>query len=100
MVEVELLRALASDKRILVLEWLRDPEAHFPPQADGDLVREGVCSLAIAQKLGVSRVACAQHLRVLHEAGLIRGKKTKRWVFYQRDDDRIAQVKQQFARDW
>jgi 2-methylisocitrate lyase-like PEP mutase family enzyme len=37
MLEAELFKALASDKRLQILEWLRDPEAHFQPQHDGDL---------------------------------------------------------------
>ena len=50
--DVELVKALASDKRLLILEWLRDPSAHFPPQRDGDLVRDGVCSQFIAESSG------------------------------------------------
>ena len=100
MLDVELLRALANDKRMLVLEWLRDPEAHFPPQRDGDLVRDGVCSLFIADKLGVTQPTCGEHLKVLSRAGLIRGKKIKQWVFYRRDEDRIAQAKQTLGGDW
>ena len=49
-------RALASDRRLLILEWLKRPKAHFPPQVDGDLVRDGVCGVFIAEKLGVSHV--------------------------------------------
>jgi DNA-binding transcriptional ArsR family regulator len=98
--DVELLRAMANDKRMLVLEWLHDPEAHFPPQRDGDLVRDGVCSLFIADKLGVTQPTCGQHLKVLSRAGLIRGKKIKQWVFYRRDEDRIAQAKEALGGDW
>lgn len=97
---MELLRALANDKRVLVLEWLRDPEANFPPQVEGDLRRDGVCSLFIAEKLGVSQPTCGEHLKVLSRAGLIRGKKIKQWVFYQRDEERIAQAKEQLGSDW
>lgn len=100
MLDVELVKALANDKRLLVLEWLRDPETHFPPQRDGDLVADGVCSLFIADKLGVSQPTCGEHLKVLSRAGLIRGKKVKQWVFYQRDEKRIAQAKELFSGDW
>src|SRR5687767_11931204 len=100
MLEVELVKALASDKRLLILEWLRDPEGHFAPQRDGDLVRDGVCSLFIAQKLGVSQPTCGEHLKVLSRAGLVRGKKIKQWVFYQRDEDRIAEVKELLSGEW
>jgi DNA-binding transcriptional ArsR family regulator len=97
---VDLIKALANDKRLLILEWLRDPTAHFPPQRDGDLVADGVCSLFIAEKLGVSQPTCGEHLKVLGQAGLIRGKKIKQWVFYQRDEDRIAAAKELLSGDW
>jgi ArsR family transcriptional regulator len=98
--DVELVKALANDKRLLVLEWLQDPEAHFPPQRDGDLVADGVCSLFIAEKLGVSQPTCGEHLKVLNRAGLIHGKKIKQWVFYQRDENRIAEAKELLSSDW
>jgi DNA-binding transcriptional ArsR family regulator len=98
--DVELLRALANDRRLLVLEWLRDPVAHFPPQRDGDLVADGVCSLFIAEKLGVTQPTCGQHLKVLTGAGLLRAKKSKGWVFYRRDEDRIAAAKALLGGSW
>ncbi|PRX43397.1 ArsR family transcriptional regulator [Prauserella shujinwangii] len=100
MLDVDVLRALANDKRLLVLDWLRDPEAHFPPQRDGDLVRDGVCSVFIADKLGVSQPTCGEHLKVLSRAGLVRSKKIKQWVFYQRDEERIAEVKRLLGGGW
>lgn len=45
MLEVEVLKVLASEKRLAILDWLTDPVAHFPPQRDGDLVADGVCSV-------------------------------------------------------
>jgi DNA-binding transcriptional ArsR family regulator len=98
--DVDLLKALGSDKRLLILDWLRDPEAHFPPQRDGDLVRDGVCALFIAEKLGVSAPTCGEHLKLLTHAGLIRGTKIKQWVFYKRNEDRIAEAKETLASDW
>ncbi|MEV4353666.1 ArsR/SmtB family transcription factor [Nonomuraea sp. NPDC004186] len=100
MLDVDLVKALANDKRLLILDWLRDPERHFPPQRDGDLVRDGVCSLFIAEKLGVSQPTCGEHLKVLAKAGLIRGRKIKQWVFYQRDEDRIAAAKELLSSGW
>ena len=100
MLDAELLKALANEKRLLILEWLRDPTAHFPPQRDGDLVRDGVCSLFIAEKLGVSQPTCGEHLKVLSRAGLIRGTKIKQWVFYQRDEARIKQARRLLGSAW
>lgn len=100
MLDADLLKALANEKRLLALEWLRDPPAHFSPQRDGDLIRDGVCSLLIAEKLGVTQPTCGEHLKVLSRAGLIRGKKIKQWVFYQRDEERIAAVKEMLGSGW
>ncbi|TQM44780.1 ArsR/SmtB family transcription factor [Pseudonocardia cypriaca] len=100
MLDVDLVKALANDKRLQILDWLRDPEAHFPPQRDGDLVRDGVCSLFIAEKLGVSQPTCGEHLKVLSRAGLIHGRRIKQWVFYRRDEERIAAAKGQLAGGW
>lgn len=100
MIDTDLVKALSNDKRLLILHWLRNPEAHFPPQRDGDLVRDGVCSLLIADKLGVSQPTCGEHMKVLSRAGLVRSKKIKQWVFYQRDEERIAAAKEMLSSDW
>jgi DNA-binding transcriptional ArsR family regulator len=91
---VDVLRALANDKRLQILEWLRDPRAHFPPQVDGDLVEDGVCGALIADKLGVSAPTLSEHMRVLVAAGLVRAKRIKGWTMYRRDETRIAAAKQ------
>jgi ArsR family transcriptional regulator len=98
--DVDLIKALGSEKRLLVLEWLRDPVAYFPPQREGDLVEDGVCALFLAEKLGVSPPTCGEHLKLLSRAGLVRGKKIKQWVFYKRVEDRIALAKEELAGDW
>jgi DNA-binding transcriptional ArsR family regulator len=94
------IKALANERRLEILGWLKHPRAHFPRQVDGDLVRDGVCGLFIAQKLGVSAPTASEHLRILSHAGLIRGKRIKQWTFYRRDEKRIAEVKRSFQSDW
>jgi ArsR family transcriptional regulator len=93
------LRALANDRRLQILEWLKDPRAHFPPQVDGDLVDDGVCGNFIADKLGVSQPTASEHLKVLTQAGLIRGKRIKQWTFYKRDEARIAEIKDDIVKN-
>lgn len=87
------LRALANERRLQILEWLKEPREHFPPQVDGDLVRDGVCAALIAEKLGVSQPALSEHMRILVDAGLVRAKRIKQWTFYKRDEAEIRQVK-------
>jgi ArsR family transcriptional regulator len=92
------LRALANDRRLLILEWLRTPQAHFPPQKDGDLVKDGVCGLKIAEKLGVSQPTASEHLRILVQAGFLKPRRIKQWIFYRRDEAQIRKLKQAMAR--
>ena len=94
MLNASVIKAIASARRLEVLNWLKDPRAHFPPQRDGDLVRDGVCGLFIADKLGVSAPTASEHLRILSQAGLIRGKRIKQWTFYRRDEKQIAAIKE------
>jgi len=97
MPNAQFLRALSNEKRLSILGWLRDPVEHFPPQTDGDLVKDGVCGLYIAEKLGVSQPTASEHLRVLTQAGLLQAKRIKQWTFYKRDERRIREVKKLFA---
>jgi DNA-binding transcriptional ArsR family regulator len=100
MLPIEVVKALASEKRLQILAWLRQPRAHFPAQVDGDLIRDGVCALFIADKLGVSQSTVSEHLRILTNAGLIRSKRIKQWTFYKRNEKRIAKVKRALRSSW
>ncbi len=88
-----LFRALASDRRLLILHWLKDPRAHFPPQVDGDLVKDGVCGVFIAEKLGISQPTLSEHMKILVQVGLVVPKRIKQWTFYRRDEERVREAK-------
>src|SRR3954469_21138691 len=98
--DIDVLKALGNDKRLAILRWLGDPVAHFPPQRDGDLVEDGVCSVFIADKLGVSAPTASGHLRLLTATGLLRAKRLRQWTFYRRVEARIAEVKTMFHEGW
>lgn len=87
------LKALANPRRLQILDWLRDPVAHFRPQVDGDLVKDGVCGLLIAEKLGVSQPTASEHMRLLVQAGLVKPKRIGKWIFYRRDEAKIREIK-------
>ena len=91
-------RALASEPRLQILDWLKAPRKHFPPQIDGDLVKDGVCGLLIARKLKVSQPTASVHLKILTSAGLIRGKRIKQWTFYQRDEAEVRRLNKLLAK--
>src|SRR5436309_5766434 len=87
------LRALSNERRLRILDWLRSPRRHFPPQVDGDLLKDGVCGLLIARKLRVSQPAVTEHLKILSQAGFLKSKRIKKWTLYRRDENAIRQIK-------
>jgi DNA-binding transcriptional ArsR family regulator len=99
MLDLLALQALGNDRRLQILEWLKDPESHFRPQVDGDLVKDGVCGALLAEKLGVSQPTLSEHMRVLCQAKLVQAKRIKQWIFYKRDERRIREIKKSIASD-
>ena len=93
MISTLVIRALANERRLQILQWLKKPTKHFPPQVDGDLVKDGVCGCLIARKLRISQPTTSEHMKILCQAGLTRSKRIKKWTFYKRDEARIKQVK-------
>jgi ArsR family transcriptional regulator len=87
------LKALANERRLQILEWLKDPRAHFRPLVDGDLIDDGVCGVLIAEKLEVSAPTLSEHMRVLVGAGLVKSKRIKGWTMYKRDEKAISAAK-------
>jgi len=99
MQDLDVLKALANSRRLAILDWLKEPRAHFPPQIDGDLVSDGVCAVSIAAKLGITQASLSSHMRVLTGAGLVRAKRIKQWTFYRRDEVRIRALKKELLAD-
>lgn len=92
------LKALASARRLRILEWLKDPVGHFPPQEHSDRVEDGVCNMYITDKLGVSQPAASRHMRVLVDAGLVVATPRANYVYYRRDEAAIDRLKADLAR--
>lgn len=93
------LKALASERRLQILEWLKDPEAHFPPQEHGDPVEHGACNQFIVDKLGVSQPAASRHLKVLVDADLVIATPRKGWTYYRRNEAAITALTRRLAED-
>jgi DNA-binding transcriptional ArsR family regulator len=86
-------KALANERRLQVLAWLKEPRRHFQPQVDGDLVKDGVCGQLLAEKLKISQATLSEHMRVLVQAELVLPKRIKQWTFYKRNDQKIRTLK-------
>jgi len=91
------LKALASERRLQILEWLKDPVANFPKQEHGDPIEHGACNQFIVDKLGVSQPAASRHLKVLVDADLVVATRRKGWTYYRRNEDALAMVADRVA---
>nr|WP_319390979.1 metalloregulator ArsR/SmtB family transcription factor [uncultured Cohaesibacter sp.] len=86
------LSAVANENRLRIIHWLANPERHFPPQVDGDLIDDGVCVGFITEKIGLKQPTVTSHMRILQEAGIVESRKIKNWVFYKLQKDRVGQI--------
>lgn len=91
------LKALASERRLQILEWLKDPVDHFPKQEHGDPIEHGACNQFIVDKLGVSQPAGSRHLKVLVDANLIVATRRKGWTYYRRNEAALATIADRIA---
>jgi DNA-binding transcriptional ArsR family regulator len=86
---LDVLKALSNPKRLQIMGWLRDPEAHFAPQSDA-MDEVGVCVKQIQEKAGVSQSTASQFMAVLQRAGLVESTRIGPWTYYRRNEERIA----------
>jgi ArsR family transcriptional regulator len=92
-------KAIASSVRLTILHELKDPIANFPPQSDGDLIVDGVCSDFIRQKLNIAAATASRHLTLLTEANLLVATRKRGWTFYRRNESAIRQFSKQLRSD-
>ena len=90
---LDVFKALANPVRLQVLQWLRDPERHFPvEQAIADPHEVGVCVSHIQAKTGLAQSTVSAYMASLERAGLVRSTRVGKWTHYRRDEERIARL--------
>ncbi|MET8976458.1 helix-turn-helix domain-containing protein [Streptomyces sp. NPDC004539] len=94
-----MLRTPVAGRRLDILEWLKEPDLHFPARR-GASPERGVTAGALAHKLGVRRRVAGNHLVLLARAGLLRAEKVGLRTYYRRDEMRIAEAARMFEKGW
>ncbi|MGP2440356.1 ArsR family transcriptional regulator [Streptomyces sp. JW3] len=96
-----MLRRPVDGTRLDILEWLKDPAAHFPPpRAPADPAAHGADAAAVAARLGVPRRVAETHLGLLTAVGLLRTSRVRGRTYYRRDEVRVAEVARMFEKGW
>jgi ArsR family transcriptional regulator len=71
------LKALADPVRLSILWFLADPIQSCCSRDDG------VCACDFENFLGISQPTVSHHMKLLIQAGFVRGEKRGRWVYYE-----------------
>jgi DNA-binding transcriptional ArsR family regulator len=90
--KVNIFKSLSNEARLQILEWLKDPTAHFGPQDGIDLIEVGVCVSQITEKLNMTQSTASQYLSTLQRAGLIKATRIGKWTYYKRDEEAIKNL--------
>lgn len=85
---IPILKALANEKRLRILQWLKEPSKHFYSPVC-DVEKEGVCVGLIEQKIELSQSTVSQYLALLQQAGLITTERKGQWTFCKRNEKAI-----------
>lgn len=91
---LEQTKALASEARHAILEWLAEPDVHFSHQITGKPSEIGVCVTLLTEKLGMAQPTVSRHLELLRRAGFLSVTKIGKWSFFRRDEAAIADFKE------
>jgi ArsR family transcriptional regulator len=84
----EIFKALSDPTRLKLVQLLsKQPKGECEGACNGTGF---LCVNALAHKLGVSQSAVSQHLRVLRQAGLVRGERRGAFVHYTLDPDGLT----------
>jgi ArsR family transcriptional regulator len=85
----EIMKALANPVRRQILQWLKEPERHFPPHAGPCPLVQGVCVGHIQAKAALSQSTVSAYLAMLQRAGLVTSRRIGQWTFYTRNETTI-----------
>lgn len=93
----DIFKALSNESRLKILQWLKEPSKHFPPQGfhmtEEDSFEGGVCVGSIQEKLGISQSAVYHYLDLMQRAGLLESARFGKWTYYRRNESMIESFK-------
>lgn len=87
----EIFKALSDPTRLRLVKLLSEQApGECPGECNG---RRFLCVNALAHRLGVTQSAVSQHLRVLRQAGLVRGERCGSFMHYSLDKGGLEKYK-------
>lgn len=90
------LKALSNEKRLQILQWLKEPAKHFT-SPHCCVEKDGVCVGLIEEKIGLSQSTVSQYLLLMQQAGLITMHRKGQWTYCKRNEEFIKKFIQQLT---
>jgi ArsR family transcriptional regulator len=93
---VTVCKALGDPTRLKILDLLR-----AKGRSCCDLIgreERGLCACDVESAVGLSQAAVSHHMGLLRRAGLVRGEKRGRWIYYSRNEPAIAAIPELFGK--
>lgn len=92
---IEICKALSNTTRLSIMQWLKEPEQHFPAQGahleEGCEFAGGVCVGAICKKTGLSQSTISHYIGILQNADLVETVRSGKWTYCRRKEETIRQ---------
>jgi DNA-binding transcriptional ArsR family regulator len=88
---ISVLKALSNDKRLKILQWLKEPKKNFK-SSHCNVETDGVCVGLIEEKIGLSQSTVSQYLMLLQQAGLITTERRGQWTYCKRNEKTIKEL--------
>ena len=93
---VKIFKALSNENRLKILETINnEAECTCNPEEIGvlDLQETPICCVdEIVDKFDMAQSSVSQHLKELHNAGLLQRRKKAQWVYYSVDRKVLEQL--------
>lgn len=86
---IEIGKCLSNETRLLILEWLKDPDGNFPPNSSLVPNSEGVCVTYIFEKAGLSQSTISNYLSSMERCGLLEVNRVGKWTYFKRNQNTI-----------
>lgn len=98
---IDIFKALSNETRLNILQWLKEPEKHFPKQG-AHLPKEvsykgGVCVGDIQEKAKTSQSTVSHYLTMMQQAGLLESVRFGKWTYYRRNEETIRMLAEYFG---
>lgn len=90
-IATEIGKCLSNKIRFQILEWLKEPEKHFPPHETLKHFNDGVCVTYIQEKTKLSQSTISTYLTNMEKCGLLISTRHGKWSYLKRNEETIKQ---------